>query len=81
MARRGDVNLRLLSPSRLDYREKIWDQAAGSIVVEEAGGRITDLHGASLDFTAGRTLANNQGILASNGHLHDTALTALAQVL
>ena len=28
----GDVLLRLLSPSRPDYREKIWDQAAGSIV-------------------------------------------------
>ena len=33
----GDVNLRLLSPSQPDYREKIWDQAAGSICVEEAG--------------------------------------------
>ena len=41
----GDVNLRLLSPSRPDYREKIWDQAAGSIVVEEAGGRVSDLNG------------------------------------
>ena len=32
---------RLLSPSRPDYRECIWDQAAGSIVIEEAGGRVT----------------------------------------
>jgi 3'(2'), 5'-bisphosphate nucleotidase len=30
----GEILLRLLSPSRLDYREKIWDQAAGSIVIE-----------------------------------------------
>jgi 3'(2'), 5'-bisphosphate nucleotidase len=73
----GDVLLRLLSPSRPDYREKIWDQAAGSIVVEEAGGRITDLDGKLLDFSHGRTLAKNRGILATNGHLHEAILAAL----
>ena len=35
----GELLFRLLSPTKLDYRERIWDQAAGSIVVEEAGGR------------------------------------------
>ncbi|MCC7474527.1 MAG: 3'(2'),5'-bisphosphate nucleotidase [Pirellulales bacterium] len=73
----GDVLLRLLSPSRPDYREKIWDQAAGSIVVEEAGGRVTDLDGNLLDFSHGRTLARNRGIVATNGHLHDSVLGAL----
>ena len=59
---------------------KIWDQAAGSIVVEEAGGKITDLHGKPLDFTAGRTLARNRGILASNTLLHPAALDALRAI-
>ncbi len=76
----GDVNLRLLSPSRLDYREKIWDQAAGSIVVEEAGGRVTDLNGRPLDFSKGRTLAGNRGVLATNGHLHNTLLDGLKRI-
>jgi 3'(2'), 5'-bisphosphate nucleotidase len=76
----GDVLLRLLSPSRPDYREKIWDQAAGSIVIEEAGGRITDLDGRPLDFSHGRTLAKNRGILATNGHLHDALLAALKKL-
>lgn len=76
----GDVNLRLISPSRPDYREKIWDQAAGSIVVEEAGGRITDLDGKPLDFSHGRTLATNRGVIATNGHLHDAALAGLKLV-
>jgi 3'(2'), 5'-bisphosphate nucleotidase len=76
----GDVNLRLLSPSRLDYREKIWDQAAGSIVVEEAGGRVTDLSGKPLDFSQGRTLAENRGILATNAHLHDDLLDGLKRI-
>lgn len=75
----GDVLFRLLSPKRPDYKEKIWDQAAGSLVVEEAGGRITDLHGKPLDFTQGRTLANNTGVLASNGTLHAVALRAISE--
>jgi 3'(2'), 5'-bisphosphate nucleotidase len=73
----GDVLLRLLSPSRPDYREKIWDQAAGSIVVTETGGRITDLDGRPLDFSHGRTLAKNRGILATNGQLHEAVLVAV----
>jgi 3'(2'), 5'-bisphosphate nucleotidase len=76
----GDVLLRLLSASRPDYREKIWDQAAGAIVITEAGGRITDLDGQSLDFTCGRTLAKNRGILATNGHLHDALLVGLRAI-
>jgi 3'(2'), 5'-bisphosphate nucleotidase len=73
----GDVLLRLISPSRRDYKEKIWDQAAGSIVIEEAGGRISDLDGKPLDFSHGRTLAKNRGILATNGQLHEAFLTGL----
>ncbi len=76
----GELLLRLLSPVKPDYREKIWDQAAGSLVIEEAGGRITDLDGKQLDFTAGRTLQNNRGVLASNGLLHPQALEALRQI-
>jgi 3'(2'), 5'-bisphosphate nucleotidase len=79
-AGKGDLLLRLLSPSRPDYREKIWDQAAGSIVLEEAGGKITDLFGKDLDFRTGRSLTNNRGILASNGLLHPAALSALERV-
>lgn len=75
----AEALLRLLSPKAPDYREKIWDQAAGSIVLEEAGGCITDLDGHALDFRAGRSLINNRGIAASNGLLHDAMLDAIAQ--
>ncbi len=73
----GDLIVRLLSAEKPDYREKIWDQAAGSLVVSEAGGRITDLDGRELDFSQGRSLQNNRGVVASNGHLHPPALTTL----
>jgi 3'(2'), 5'-bisphosphate nucleotidase len=76
----GEIYLRLLSPDRADYREKIWDQAAGSIIIEEAGGRVTDLDGISLDFNQGRTLARNRGICATNGRLHEVTLEALKAI-
>jgi hypothetical protein len=52
----------------------IWDQAAGALLVEEAGGRVSDLHGLPLDFTTGRHLLRNTGLIASNGLLHDAVL-------
>lgn len=73
----ADIMLRLLSPSKPHYREKIWDQAAGSLILEEAGGKISDLDGKPLDFTAGRTLGNNRGVLASNHQLHAAAINTL----
>lgn len=77
----GELLFRLLSSKQPDYKEKIWDQAAGSIVVEEAGGRITDLAGRPLDFTQGRSLLNNRGVCATNGILHDVALEVLGQLV
>jgi len=76
----GEIYLRMLTPNRPDYKEKIWDQAAGSIVIEEAGGRVTDLHGKQLNFTQGRTLAHNRGICATNGLLHDVTLNILEKI-
>ena len=49
---------------------KIWDLAAPKVIVEEAGGRLTDLDGAD-SLTSGNALA-------TNGLLHEAALRALA---
>lgn len=76
----AELLVRLLSPSRPDYRERIWDQAAGAIIVTEAGGRVTDLDGLPLDFTHGRGLERNRGVVATNGYLHDAVLEALARI-
>ncbi len=62
------------------YRERVWDHAAGMLVVEEAGGRVTDLSGRPLDFSRGARLENNTGIVATNGTLHDTLLTAIQSI-
>ena len=54
----------------LEPKVSLWDLAAPMVIVEEAGGRFTDLSGA-------RRADGGSG-LASNGLLHDAALEALA---
>jgi 3'(2'), 5'-bisphosphate nucleotidase len=73
----GGAELYLRIPTNPRRREKIWDHAAGSIVVTEAGGAVTDLDGVGLDFGRGRTLSLNRGIVASNGRVHEKVLHAL----
>ena len=76
---RGEASLYLRVPSTAEpgYKENIWDHAAGSIIAEEAGGKVTDVLGHPLDFSCGIKMVKNQGILASNGILHDVILEAL----
>lgn len=76
----ADLIFRLNSPLNPNRSENIWDQAPGLILVEEAGGRVSDLRGADLDFTAGRQLENNYGVLVSNTRLHDAALRAVEAI-
>jgi 3'(2'), 5'-bisphosphate nucleotidase len=71
--------LRLPSPKYPGYQEKIWDHAAGVIVVEEAGGRVTDMYGKPLDFSRADRL-DTTGVVVSNGEIHDKVLAALQQV-
>ena len=77
----SDANVYLRLPTRADYVEKIWDHAAGKFVVECAGGRVTDVHGAPLDFTRGARLTANSGVIATNGRFHDEVVAAVANVL
>jgi myo-inositol-1(or 4)-monophosphatase len=49
-----------------------WDVCAGTLIVTEAGGRVTDVAGAEPDFNrAGTDLA---GMLATNGTVHEILL-------
>ncbi|MEX0887602.1 MAG: 3'(2'),5'-bisphosphate nucleotidase [Phycisphaeraceae bacterium] len=74
---RGDASIYLRLPTRADYREAIWDHAAGAIVIEEAGGRVTDIVGAPLDFSRGKRLERNRGVVATNGAVHDAVIKAI----
>jgi 3'(2'), 5'-bisphosphate nucleotidase len=78
---RGDASIYLRLPTRADYREKIWDHAAGKFVVEQAGGVVTDVTGAPLDFSHGSTLSANSGVVATDGRFHDQVIDAVQAVL
>jgi HAL2 family 3'(2'),5'-bisphosphate nucleotidase len=76
----AEIYLRIPNPATPHYREKIWDHAAGSMIVEEAGGKVSDIEGKKLDFTAGKTLHHNRGILATNGRIHQQVLDIIAEL-
>jgi len=73
----GDIFLRLAPDTR--YREKMWDHVAGHAIVTEAGGRITDIQGRALDFSTGRRMTRNRGVVVTNRYLHDAVLAAIRQ--
>ncbi|KAH7397866.1 3',5'-bisphosphate nucleotidase-like protein [Cadophora sp. MPI-SDFR-AT-0126] len=75
----GDIYLRL--PVSATYQEKIWDHAAGDLIVREAGGQVTDALGRRLDFSKGRTLAENKGVVAAPAAVHGQVLEAVKEVL
>lgn len=54
-----------------EWRLQPWDMAAGLLLVEEAGGRSTQLDGSEATVTSG-------SVLTSNGKVHQAALAALA---
>ena len=77
---RGEADIYMRLPTRADYIEKIWDHAAGVLLVEEAGGRVSDLYGKPIEWNHGRELSANTGIIAANAFLHDSVLQALRDV-
>ena len=76
---RGDAAfyLRLPSPDAPAYIEKIWDHAPGALLVEEAGGRVTDTYGRPLDYCSDYQMTANHGVLVSNNLVHDALLAVL----
>lgn len=63
------IDLCYVAAGRLDgfWEQKLhpWDVAAGALIIQEAGGRVTDLAGAPYRSRAGN-------LIASNGHIHDS---------
>ena len=55
-----------------------WDCAAGILLIKEAGGKVTDMQGQTLDFSKTDRLATT-GVVVSNGEIHDKVLEALKQ--
>lgn len=65
--------------ARAGYKEKIWDHAAGVVIIQEAGGVVTDAGGHPLDFSKGIYLQGlDRGIIACAGpKLHERIIRAV----
>jgi myo-inositol-1(or 4)-monophosphatase len=72
------IDLAYVSCGRLDFfwefGLKPWDMAAGTLLVQEAGGRVSDMRGASHSVTA------SDHLLADNGHLHDEVIQSFGEI-
>jgi 3'(2'), 5'-bisphosphate nucleotidase len=64
-----------LSPST-----KQWDTCAPEVILQEAGGRLTDLFGRPLSYNE-RRIDNRNGIVATNGVAHALVIQKLAPLL
>jgi 3'-phosphoadenosine 5'-phosphosulfate (PAPS) 3'-phosphatase len=62
---------------RLGELVLVGEEAADNL----AGGRVTDVTGAPLDFGHGRRLERNAGVVATNGWFHDEVVSAVRTVL
>src|SRR5437016_6747526 len=56
-----------------EFNLNSWDTAAGVLLVQEAGGRVTN-------FSAGPFSIDSREVLASNGLLHDELMTEFANI-
>jgi len=72
------LDLSYVAAGRLDFfwefGLKSWDMSAGTLLVSEAGGRVTDMTGASLNVTT------SDHLLAGNGVFHDDILSRFAEI-
>src|SRR5690242_9611495 len=72
------LDLAWVASGRLDFfwefGLKPWDQAAGALLVTEAGGQTSDMRGQPLHITS------SDHLLADNGALHDEVLRMFQQI-
>ncbi|XP_073058986.1 3',5'-bisphosphate nucleotidase AHL-like isoform X1 [Primulina eburnea] len=75
---RGEAEI-YMKFARSGYKEKIWDHAAGVLLVQEAGGVVTDGAGRPLDFSRGIYLESlDRGLIACCGsRLHQKIISAV----
>jgi 3'(2'), 5'-bisphosphate nucleotidase len=85
---RGSIGLKigLIAEQQADLyihlspRTKLWDTCAPQVILEEAGGQLTDLFGEPFRYDI-RDLQNHGGIVATNGASHKAVVEKLQPVL
>ncbi|XP_019162131.1 PREDICTED: PAP-specific phosphatase HAL2-like [Ipomoea nil] len=75
---RGDAEA-FMKFGRAGKKEKVWDHAAGVVIIQEAGGVVSDAGGDPLDFSNGAYIEGvDRGIIACAGpKLHENIIRAV----
>ena len=72
------IDLAYVACGRLDFfwefGLKPWDVAAGSLLIAEAGGTVSDMYGAAHD------VERSEGLLGDNGSLHPEIAAFFAEI-
>jgi myo-inositol-1(or 4)-monophosphatase len=72
------IDLAYVSCGRLDFFWEFglnpWDMAAGTLLVEEAGGRVTDMNGGA------HSVVTSKHLLVDNGALHDEVVEVFGEI-
>ena len=84
----GSVGLKvgLVAEQRGDFyihpsgHTKAWDTCASQVILEEAGGKMSDCYGAPLKYNV-RDVLNHRGVLASNALIHDQLVEAAVRAI
>ncbi len=75
---RGQAEVYLRLPRRGGaYIERIWDHAPGALIAREMGCVVSDVLGRPLDFSKGRGLDANRGVLCCRPEFHEPILRAV----
>ena len=77
---RGQADGYLRLPTSKEYVEKIWDHAAGMCIATEAGAIVSDVTGASLDFSQGSRLEKNRGVICAINGLHQRIIATIDEL-
>lgn len=77
---RGQADAYVRMPTKKGYVEKIWDHAAGMLIAQEAGAIVSDIIGTPLDYSRGRTLERNRGIVCAAAGLHGRLVHAISRL-
>ncbi|RMH14818.1 MAG: 3'(2'),5'-bisphosphate nucleotidase [Planctomycetota bacterium] len=77
---RGQADAYLRMPTRKGYIERIWDHAAGAMIAAEAGAAVTDIFGHELDFSHGRGLEKNRGVVCAPPRVHGLVIGAIREL-
>lgn len=75
----GNDALVRISPE--GYRGYVWDHAGGQLICAEVGIKITDAWGNDFDFSKGRRLEDNWGVIAAVPELHSRVLEEVTKVV